>query len=58
MQTTSLSLEDAIKKASLQKSGTVYSAIPAVQNGKSVIDVLIATADGKTTHVAIDDSSK
>jgi hypothetical protein len=54
MQLTRMSLADIIRKAQSQQPGTVYSAIPAVQNGHGVVDVLVATRDGQTKHVTID----
>jgi hypothetical protein len=54
MQLTRMSLADIIKKAQSQQPGTVYSAIPAVQNGRGVVDVLVATRDGQSKHVAIE----
>ena len=54
MQMSRLSLTDAIKKAEAQQPGTVYSAIPSVQNGRPVVDVLVATKDGQSKHVAVD----
>ena len=54
MQLTRMSLADVIKKAEGQQSGTVYSAIPAVQGGRPVVDVLVATRDGQSKHVSIE----
>ena len=54
LQLTRMSLADIIKKAQSQQPGTVYSAIPAVQNGRGVVDVLVATRDGQSKHVTID----
>jgi uncharacterized membrane protein YkoI len=54
LQLSKLSLADVIKKASAGQKGTVYSAIPAVNNGKPVVVVLFATPDGKTTRVDVD----
>jgi hypothetical protein len=54
MQLSRMSLADAIKKAESQQSGTAYSAIPSVQNGRPVVDVLVATRDGQSKHVTID----
>jgi uncharacterized membrane protein YkoI len=54
VQTSKLSLADAIKKAGAAQPGTVYSAIPAVQDGNPVFDVKVATADGKSVTVVID----
>ncbi|HWL86851.1 MAG TPA: hypothetical protein VNO21_13670 [Polyangiaceae bacterium] len=58
LQTASISLEDAIKKASALKKGSVFSAIPSVKDGKSVVVVLIATPAGKSLHVVIDETTK
>jgi hypothetical protein len=54
MQLSRMSLSDVIKKAEAQQPGTVYSAIPAVQDGRPVVSVLIATKDGLGKHVTID----
>lgn len=54
MQLSRMSLADAIKKAESQQSGTVYSAIPAVQGGRPVVDVVVAMRDGQSKHVMID----
>lgn len=58
IQTTPLTLEDAIKKATAMKKGTVYSVIPAVKDGKTVFDVLVATFAAKTEHLTIDETTK
>lgn len=58
MQTTPLTLEDVLKKAAAQKKGTVYSVLPAVRDGKTVFDVLVATPAGKSEHLTIDESTK
>src|SRR5829696_718917 len=42
LQLTKLTLEDVVERASSQQRGTVYSVIPAVRNGRSVFDVLVA----------------
>lgn len=57
-QTSPLTLEEVIKKAAAQKKGTVYSVIPAVREGKTVFDVLVATPGGKSEHLTIDESTK
>ena len=54
MQLSQMSLADVIKKAESQQPGTVYSAIPSVQKGRPVVDVLVATRDGKSQHLTID----
>ena len=41
-----MSLSDVIRKAEAQQPGTVYFAIPVVQDGRPVVDVLAATKDG------------
>lgn len=58
VQTTTLTLEDAIKKAEAQKKGTVYSVTPVARAGKTVFEVLVAAPGGKTVTLAIDESSK
>ena len=54
LQMSRMSLTDAIKKAEAQQPGTVYSAIPSVQNGRPVVDVLVATKDGQSKHISVD----
>jgi hypothetical protein len=54
LQLSRMSLSDAIKKAEAQQAGTVYSAIPAVQDGRPVVNVLVATRDGQSKHVTVD----
>ena len=41
LQLSRMSLSDAIKKAEAHQAGTPYSAIPSVQNGRPVVDVLV-----------------
>ena len=54
LQLSKLDLVAAVKKASAQQKGTVYSAIPAVKNGRPVMIVRLATADGKTATINVD----
>jgi uncharacterized membrane protein YkoI len=54
LQLTRMSLSDAIKQAEAQQPGTVYSAIPGVQNGRPVVNVLVATRDGQSKHATVD----
>lgn len=54
IQLTKLSLEDVIKKAAAAQKGTVYSAIPGLKDGKPVVAVQIAAADGKAVTVNVD----
>ena len=49
-----MSLADVIAKAEGQQPGTVYSAIAAIQGGRPVVDVLVATRDGQSKHVIIE----
>ena len=58
MQTTPLTLEGVIKVAAAKKKGTVYSVIPAIRDGKTVFDVRVATAAGKSEQLTIDESTK
>jgi hypothetical protein len=53
MQLTKKGLADIVTEASNGQSGTPYSAIPAVKDGKAVVVVLFATQDGKTKAVNI-----
>ena len=54
MQLSKASLADIVTKASAGQTGTAYSAIPEVKNGKPVVVVMFATADGKTHAVDVD----
>ena len=58
IQLSTLSLEDVVKKSVAMKKGAVYSVIPTVKEGKTVFDVAIAGADGKATHVMVDETTK
>jgi hypothetical protein len=49
-----LSLSDLVRKAAAAKHGKVYSAIPAVKAGKPVVNVLIATPQGKSSSLVLD----
>jgi uncharacterized membrane protein YkoI len=54
LQVSRISLTDAIRKAAAQQPGTAYSAIPSVQNGRPVVEVLVAIKDGQSKHVSVD----
>jgi hypothetical protein len=54
LQLSRQSLADIVAKAEQQQSGTAYSAIPSVQQGRPAVDVLVATKDGQSKHVTID----
>jgi len=54
VQLSKLTLTDVIKKAEAAQPGTVYSVIPSVRDGNPVFDVLVATTEGKSVHLAID----
>ncbi|MGH9321848.1 MAG: hypothetical protein ACRD3V_18430 [Vicinamibacteria bacterium] len=54
MQVIRMSLAEAVEKAESQQPGTVYSAIPSVQAGRPVVDVLVATREGHSKHVMVD----
>ncbi len=54
MQLSEFSLVEAIQKAGARQAGTVYSANPAVRNGRPVVDLLVATPDNKTVHLTVD----
>jgi hypothetical protein len=41
-------------QAEQQQGGTAHSAMPSVQPGRPVVDVLVATKDGKSNHAMID----
>lgn len=54
MQLTKLSLSDIVKKACVAQKGTAYSAIPAVEGRKQVVNVKVYTAEGKNMTVCMD----
>jgi hypothetical protein len=53
MHESTLALSDVVKKAEAAQPGMVYSANPAVHNGEPVVDVLVATADGKRVPLTV-----
>jgi len=54
IQLSGSSLESAVQKAAAAQKGTPYSAIPRVQAGRPVLEVLVAAPDGKSTTVDVD----
>jgi hypothetical protein len=54
VQLSRMSLAEAVAKAEQRQGGTAYSAIPAVHEGRPVVEVLVATKDGQSKHVTID----
>ena len=58
MQTTSLTLETALARATAQKAGTLYSIIPAVKDGKSVLVTQARTGAGRSARLDIDDTTE
>jgi hypothetical protein len=54
MQLTHAGLADIVTKASAGQAGTAYSAIPEVKNGKPIVVVKFATADGQSHSVDVD----
>ena len=58
MQTTSLTLESALAKANAAKQGTVYSIIPAVKDGETVLVTQARTAAGRSTQLNVDENTK
>lgn len=57
VQLSTLTLAEVIKKAEAAQPGTVYSVIPSVKDGNPVFDVLVASAEGKSVHLAVDGKS-
>lgn len=57
VQSSKLSLTDAIRRAASATGGQVYSAIPAIRAGVPVYDVTAAVTGGTPRHVLIDASS-
>lgn len=54
LQTNKWSLEEAIKQASSVQTGTVYSAIPTVANGRPSVLVSFATGGRKSAVIEVD----
>jgi hypothetical protein len=54
LQASHSSLEDAIKQASSIQTGTVYSAIPAITDGRPSVLVSFATPDGRSVAIEVD----
>lgn len=54
VQLSKLTLAEVIKKAEAAQPGTVYSITPAAKDGIPVFDVLVATAEGRSVHLAVD----
>jgi len=46
--------EGIMFRQTLGQAGTAYSAIPEVKNGKPIVVVKLATADGQSHSVAVD----
>jgi hypothetical protein len=53
LQLSQKSLATAIAEAEAQANGTAYSAIPALREGRPVVDVKVATADGTSKNVLV-----
>jgi uncharacterized membrane protein YkoI len=53
LQLSAKSLATAIAEAESEVEGTAYSAIPAVRDGRPVVDVKLATGDGKSANVSV-----
>jgi hypothetical protein len=49
-----MSLADVVAKAANGGTGTPYSAIPTMEDGKAVVVVLFASPDGKSNGVNVD----
>lgn len=58
MQTTSLTLDAAISKATEMKQGSVYSAIPILNEGKTRIRLSARTASGQSIQILVDERTK
>ena len=58
LQTTSVTIAHAVRLVSESGKGDVYSAIPVLKDGKTAIDVKLASATGQTVHVFIGETSK
>jgi hypothetical protein len=57
MQTTRLTLETAIVKATAMKKGKIYSAIPVLKDGKTAIAVRARTNAGQSVQVVINETT-
>lgn len=58
MQTTSLTLEGALSKANAMKQGSVYSAIPVLNDRKTAIRLSVRTASGQSIQILVDERTK
>jgi hypothetical protein len=58
MQTTRLTLEAALAKAAAMKKGTIYSAIPLLKDGKTVIATRARGSTGRSVQLVIDEGTK
>jgi hypothetical protein len=58
MQTTPLTLETAITKAGAMKKGMIYSAIPALKDGKTAIVVRVRMNAGQSVQLVINETTK
>jgi hypothetical protein len=54
LQSARSNLKEAIRKASAVQSGTVYSAIPLVKNGRPAVAVAVAAAGDKKVLLTVD----
>jgi uncharacterized membrane protein YkoI len=54
VQTSKLSLVEAVKKGEAAGSGTVYSAIPRVKDGRPVYALQLASPQGRSVELLID----
>jgi hypothetical protein len=57
VQTSRLSLVDAVRKTESATRGKVYSAIPSIRAGVPVYDIALTMPDGKSRQMSIDGSS-
>jgi len=53
VQSSRISLAEAVDKAQRSVQGKVYSAIPAVAGGAPMYDILVAMPDGSSKHVSV-----
>jgi hypothetical protein len=54
VQTSKVMLTDAVKKGEAAGAGTIYSAIPAVKNGKPIFVLKAASPQGRSVELTVD----
>jgi hypothetical protein len=58
LQTTPLTLEGALAKGETMKKGAIYSAVPALKDGKTVVALRARTTGGQGIQLVVDEKTK